>query len=58
VLGALEGEEQRPREMALGLLSSVRKSAHDRLTDSVHGVQSSLLDALPDSVLHALPGAA
>jgi hypothetical protein len=58
VLGALEGEEQRPREMALGLLSSVRKSAHDHLTDSVHGVQSSLLNALPDSVLHALPGAA
>jgi hypothetical protein len=58
VLGALEGEEQRPREMALGLLSSVRKSAHDRLTDSVHGAQTTLLDALPDSVLHVLPGAA
>jgi hypothetical protein len=58
VLGALEGEEQRPREVALGLLSSARRSVRDHLADSVHDVQGSLRDALPDSVLHALPGAA
>jgi len=58
VLGALEGEEQRPREVALGLLTSAGKTVRDHLSDSVHGVQGSLRDALPESVLHALPGAA
>jgi hypothetical protein len=58
ILGALEGEEQRPREMALGLLSTAGRSVRDHLTDSVHDVQGSLRDSLPDSVLRVLPGAA
>jgi len=65
VLGALEGEEQRPREVALGILSSARKSVRNHLTDSVHdvqgslrSVQGSLRDVVPDSVVPALPGAA
>jgi hypothetical protein len=58
ILGALEGEEQRPREMALGLLSTAGKGVRDHLTGSVHDLQGSLRESLPDSVLRALPGAA
>jgi uncharacterized membrane protein len=58
VLGALEGEEQRPREVALGVLSSARTSVRNHLADSLHDVQGSLRDVLPDAVVHALPGAA
>lgn len=61
VLGALEGEQQRPREVALGLLSSARESVRQALPDSVHDVQSSLhglQTSVIDAARHALPGAA
>lgn len=58
VLGALEGELQRPREIARGLLATARDSVRDHIQDSVQDVGAAVRGSLPTSMAHAIPGSA